>query len=171
VNESITLNGSATDSDGTIVSYEWKRGEDVLGTEANLTYTPTTVGTERLTFTVTDDDGATGSDEVKLLVEEESNAISDTEAVELAKEELSLGDTQSITTNLTLPATGIHGTTITYSSSNESLLSDKGVVNRPEFGTGDVEVIVTATINKNDVSDTKSFTVIVKEEELSLPGV
>ena len=69
VNQTVTLTGTATDRDGTIVSYEWKKGSEVLGTTATLSYTPTVVGTDTLTLTVTDDDGATASDSVKIIVE------------------------------------------------------------------------------------------------------
>ncbi|MCH9740863.1 MAG: hypothetical protein K0U38_08505 [Epsilonproteobacteria bacterium] len=101
----------------------------------------------------------------------ESLPMSDAEAVALAKVALSLGNTSNITSNLSLPTTGLHNTTITYSSSNLSVLSNSGVVDRAEFGNGDTTVVLTATITKNEVSDTKRFTVIVKEEELNLPGV
>jgi len=72
VNSSVILSGSAIDSDGTIVSYEWKTSNGtLLGTEAILTYIPTVAGTETLTLTVSDDDGAIASDSVKLIVEED----------------------------------------------------------------------------------------------------
>ena len=73
VNETITLSGSGTDTDGTIVSYEWKKGSEVLGTDATLDYIPTVVGTDTLTLTVTDDDGAVGSDSVKVIVKNNDN--------------------------------------------------------------------------------------------------
>jgi len=73
VNETITITGTATDNDGTIVSYEWTKGSDVLGTDASLSYTPTVVGTDTLTLTVTDDDGTTASDTVNIVVVEDSN--------------------------------------------------------------------------------------------------
>jgi len=63
VNTVITIIGTATD-DGLIVAYEWKEGSDVLATTASFDYTPTTLGEHNLTLTVTDDDGAVGSDEV-----------------------------------------------------------------------------------------------------------
>ena len=72
VNKTITLNGSGTDSDGYIVSYEWKKGDTILSTTSTLNYTPTEVGTDTLTLTVTDDDGATASDSVTVTVEEDS---------------------------------------------------------------------------------------------------
>ena len=97
--------------------------------------------------------------------------ITDSEAVQLAKADLTLGDTSSVTENLTLPTSGLNETTITYSSNNTNILSNTGVVTRPAFGDGDATVILTATIVKNGVSDTKSFTIVVKEAELNLPGV
>ena len=68
VNESITITGSGTDRDGRIVSYEWKKGSTVLATTASFSYTPTVVGTDTLTLSVTDDDGVISSDSVKVTV-------------------------------------------------------------------------------------------------------
>ena len=62
VNKSIEIKGSGTDSDGTIVSYSWKKNNVVLATIASFVYTPTSVGTDSLTLTVTDNDGDTASD-------------------------------------------------------------------------------------------------------------
>ena len=67
-NQKITLNGIAKDSDGTIKSYVWKKGSKVLSKKASFKYTPTKVGKETLTLTVTDDGGATVSDELVLNV-------------------------------------------------------------------------------------------------------
>ena len=72
VNHSVTITGSGTDSDGTIVSYEWKKGSTVLATTASFDYTPNTVGTDTLTLTVTDDDGATGSESMTVTVTDPS---------------------------------------------------------------------------------------------------
>jgi len=67
--ESVTLNGSASsDSDGTILAYSWT--ED--GVEIANAVSPTVDlgdGTHTITLTVTDDLGATGSDEVLITVE------------------------------------------------------------------------------------------------------
>jgi len=68
VNKTITLTGSGSDSDGTIVSYEWKNGTTVLATTATFDYTPSVVGTNTLTLTVTDNDGATSSDTIQVVV-------------------------------------------------------------------------------------------------------
>ncbi|WP_415407785.1 PKD domain-containing protein [Sulfurovum sp. CS9] len=68
VNKPVTITGSGSDTDGTIASYEWKKGGTVLATTASFVYTPTAVGTDTLTLTVTDDDGATGTDSMDVAV-------------------------------------------------------------------------------------------------------
>jgi hypothetical protein len=64
VNHSVRLTGSGSDSDGNIVAYEWKEGNNVLADTAAFTYIPTALGGHTLTFTVTDDDGLQHSDTV-----------------------------------------------------------------------------------------------------------
>lgn len=64
---SITLNGSGTDSDGTISSYSWTKVSGPTATlsnenTANLSLSNLVVGTYLFALTVTDDDNATASD-------------------------------------------------------------------------------------------------------------
>lgn len=68
VNKKITITGSGSDSDGTISSFQWKKGDTVLSTNASFDYTPTSVGTDTLTLTVTDNKGATASDSTAITV-------------------------------------------------------------------------------------------------------
>lgn len=66
--ETITLDGSGSyDADGTIVSYEWKEGITVIATNSTATLSAT-VGVHTYTLTVTDNDGATSSDNVAITV-------------------------------------------------------------------------------------------------------
>ena len=65
--ETVTLNGSGTDSDGPIVSYAWTEGSTPLGSTASISPS-LLVGTHTLTLTVTDDDGATATDTVVVIV-------------------------------------------------------------------------------------------------------
>ena len=70
----VTIHGSGTDPDGTISSYLWtkKSGPSSLNmvnaTTASLTAESLVEGTYIFTLTVTDDDGATDSDEVTVTV-------------------------------------------------------------------------------------------------------
>lgn len=75
------------------------------------------------------------------------------------------GDTaSSVTGPLTLPVAGANGSVITWYSSNTSVISNDGkTVNRPAAGAGDATVTLTATIRYGAITDTKSFTVTVKQ--------
>jgi len=73
LSESINILGTGVDNDGTVVAYEWKEGINVLANSALVNYTATSVGNHTLTLTVTDDDGATHSDEMIVTVTEATN--------------------------------------------------------------------------------------------------
>ncbi len=66
----VAITGIGTDTDGTIVSYEWKKDTTVLATTASFNYILTAVGTDTLTLTVMDDDGGTASDSMNIIVTE-----------------------------------------------------------------------------------------------------
>jgi len=66
----VTLDGSgSSDLDGTIVQYEWFDGATSLGTGVTLDHT-FALGTHTVTLVVTDDRGATDSDDVDITVED-----------------------------------------------------------------------------------------------------
>jgi beta-glucanase (GH16 family) len=71
---SVVINGSGTDSDGTISSYAWTQvsGPSTAtlsgNTSANLTASALVAGTYVLRLTVTDNGGLTGSDDVSVVV-------------------------------------------------------------------------------------------------------
>ncbi len=74
--ESVTLNASASsDSDGDITSYEWKEGATVLSTNASFTKSDFTVGTHTISLKVTDNDGASATDTVVVVVKEVADTI------------------------------------------------------------------------------------------------
>ena len=68
VNQTYKIIGNATDSDGQIVSYEWKENGTILSTTSTLDYIPYTTGIHTLTFTAKDDYNDTSSDDVNITV-------------------------------------------------------------------------------------------------------
>lgn len=66
--EPVTLDGTASSDDGTIVSYVWTENGGVLATEATLTI-DLPVGNHEITLTVMDDDGNQDMDAVVITVE------------------------------------------------------------------------------------------------------
>ncbi|QZY54095.1 immunoglobulin-like domain-containing protein [Crassaminicella profunda] len=90
------------------------------------------------------------------------NAMSDEDSIEIDKNVLDIGfgvenDKEHVTKNITLPTNGDNGTNISWKSSDVDYVSENGVVKRPSFTTGDVNITVTATIDKNGVKTTKTF--------------
>lgn len=63
--EVVTLSAVASDPDGTIQSYAWRRGDTVLGNEATIQATLPD-GVSDITVTVTDNTGLTASDSVRI---------------------------------------------------------------------------------------------------------
>ena len=73
--ETVTLDGTgSSDADGTIVSYEWKEGETVLGSTATITI-DFALGSHAITLTVTDNEGATGTDIVNINVKKPPSCV------------------------------------------------------------------------------------------------
>ncbi|CAM4482262.1 LamG-like jellyroll fold domain-containing protein [Paenibacillus tarimensis] len=94
----------------------------------------------------------------------------DQEVVNAIHEELSLGDTSNVITNLKLPTVGALNAQISWTTSDASVVTDQGVVNRPEPGSGKASAVLTATITKGDVTASKAFSITVlpiKEAELA----
>lgn len=61
--------GGSSDSDGTIISFQWDMGDGSTATGAQVTHTYTVAGTYNPTLTVTDDGGLTDSASTPVLVE------------------------------------------------------------------------------------------------------
>ena len=68
----------------------------------------------------------------------------------------------NVRTDLTLPLTGASGTTISWVSDKELVISNTGVVTRPVIGESNETVTLTATITKGTATDTVVFTLTVR---------
>ena len=100
----------------------------------------------------------------RALTAAEAGQLSETwrsRAVDLDKAALTLGDISQVTANLALPTSGRNGSTITWSSSNTSVVGNDGKVIRPSSGQPDATVRLTATLSRSGVQDTKTFTATV----------
>ncbi|SDJ26482.1 immunoglobulin-like domain-containing protein [Salimicrobium halophilum] len=91
------------------------------------------------------------------------------EVVTYMKENLDIGykagdSEDSVTQDLILPNEGFDGTTISWSSSNEDVVTADGIVTRPETGTGDEVVTLTATITNGAEVQTEEVTLTIPEE-------
>ncbi|RUT33690.1 endonuclease [Paenibacillus zeisoli] len=92
--------------------------------------------------------------------------MTDEEAVANALQHLEIGyanleDEDHVTQDVTLPAMGDNGTTMTWESDKPQTMDAAGQVVRPSYSTGDVTVKLTATVVKGNATDTKTFTLKV----------
>lgn len=89
--------------------------------------------------------------------------LDDKAATAQAAQALTVHNLDDARGNLTLPATGAYGTTVTWSSANEAVVSSDGVVHRPAHGAGATTADLTATVAKGDARTTRTFTAKVPE--------
>ncbi len=85
------------------------------------------------------------------------------------KDMAALSVDSEVTSDISLPTKGtIGGSTIKWESSNESVISTKGEVKRPEKGGDDVTVTLKATVSYGSAAVSKEFTVtVLAQSELS----
>ncbi|WP_222115668.1 family 43 glycosylhydrolase [Microbacterium sp. SLBN-146] len=95
-------------------------------------------------------------------------ALHPTDATKLARDAatLSLGDLSAVTGNVTLPATAVNGSSITWASSAPGTISASGVVTRPASGQPNATVTLTATLTRGGETATRTFDATV----LAMPG-
>ncbi|MER6287083.1 family 43 glycosylhydrolase [Streptomyces sviceus] len=87
----------------------------------------------------------------------------DQTATRQAAEALSVHNLDDVRGNLTLPASGDYGTTVSWTSADEDVIGADGVVHRPAHGDGATTVELTATVSKGDAKTTRAFTAKVPE--------
>jgi len=167
---SVTQDLTLPDTGASGTTITWSSSDPtVIGEDGKVTRPSSAAGDQTVTLTATIKKGAetetkTFTVTVKTLPEAETET--DAEAVANAKAALDIsfgsGDSEtSVTQDLTLPDTGASGTTITWSSSDPTVIGEDGKVTRPSSAAGDQTVTLTATIKKGDATETKTFTVKV----------
>lgn len=87
-----------------------------------------------------------GANKPELLVEFDDRTVQ--ADVDAAAAALTLGNTSAVQKNLTLPIAGLHDTTITWATSNASVITADGVVTRPAVNQPDAAATLTATVSK-----------------------
>ena len=139
----------------------WSSSDPAVGSNGKVSQPLTTDVPVTLTATVNLRAASDTKDFIVLVKAQ----MTDAQAVAAAKAALAIGyragdNSTNVTQNLTLPLTGSNACTVSWASSDPSLIDDSGVVTQP--ATGDASVTLTATITSHAESDTASFTLTVK---------
>ena len=94
------------------------------------------------------------------------DAIDDATSVSEAAGSLSIGyasgdSASSVKSDVTLPSSGLYGTSVSWNTSGNSAIASDGSVTRPSFSSGDTSGNLVATITKGSESTTKTFSLTV----------
>ena len=165
-NDTLTITGSGIDSDGTIVSYRWTKDGVELATTATFDYTPTVVGTDTLTFTVTDDKGATASDTMVVTV---SAVPVPNNAPTVTTQDLTTDINTAVT--VTSNANDSDGSIVAYSwSENSVVISTQASFSYTPTTTGDHTLTITVT-DDDGATATATLTVTANDPAVDTPPV
>nr|WP_222840716.1 immunoglobulin-like domain-containing protein [Actinosynnema mirum] len=96
----------------------------------------------------------------------------DREKVAEAVKALTVWDADDVRGNLTLPTTGLHGTTVTWTSSAPDVVTPTGEVTRPEHGQPAERVRLTASVGSGSRTELRHFALSVtpKAERAAYEG-
>lgn len=118
-------------------------------------------GSQSVTLTATLSDGVRTQEKTFVFIVAHKPASAD--AVRMDAEALVVRNINDVRGNLTLPTKGANGSMIAWTSGTPSVVSATGEVTRPAHGSGDREVVLTATISLGASVLTKGFLAKVKE--------
>ena len=146
--ETVSLDGSgSSDSDGTIVSYEWVENGSQIATGVNPDV-DLSVGSHTITLTVTDDDGATGNDVVLITVDTPLHTIPVADA---GSDQIVVDSDENGTESITLNGSGstdADGTITDYVWTESGTQLATGINPTIDLTVGDY--IITLTVTDND---------------------
>lgn len=160
VTQNLTL--PTTGLDGATVA--WQSSDSSTVSDTGVVTQPTTADAYvTLTATIT----VGSASDTKPFALTVKAQMTDAQAVAAAKAALQIGyapgdSSTSVTRDLRLPVTGLDGCTVSWTSSDPSMVFTTGTVTQPV--TDDTPVTLTATITSNAVNDTKVFIVTVKAQ-------
>lgn len=141
-------------------AYTWSSSNEAAVSSKGVVTRPAYgTGNANVTLTATATSGqASASKTFSVTVIED---ISDDQKVSEASAALHVWDAEGIRGNITLPAAGLHGTTVDWTSSNDSVITATGEVSRPAYGSAPVKLNLHATVTAGKAKAKKRFFVTV----------
>ncbi|MCI7538730.1 MAG: hypothetical protein MSA51_11045, partial [Fusicatenibacter saccharivorans] len=91
--------------------------------------------------------------------------MTDLQIAEKDRDALYIGNIRTVEFDLELPTKGDNGSTITWETAHDRIISVDGKVTRPKYGMGSRTVPMTATVRYGEAEVKRVFEVRVLEEE------
>jgi len=137
---------------------------DVIANDGTVTMPLFTDGDQTVTLTASltlDGETLTKTFEIDV---DAATEMSDQEKADLAAVAFNGLYSGAQVADFTLPATGLHGTTVTWASDNTDVVTNDGMVTRPSFEDGNVVVHLTGTVTSGTATATVVLTVTITAE-------
>lgn len=137
--------------------------EGFIAADGTVTRPAYPIGTKSVLLTATISYGVvTNSRQFQMVIPKLPQTNAEAVAEDAAKLDVfaTLGSNKSqysVTMNLGLPSAGSEGSVISWSSSLPEVISDMGIVIRPQYEVGHQSVVLTATIQKADKQEIRQF--------------
>ncbi len=170
VNTPVTISGSnSSDSDGAIVSYQWKKKSDgyILSKEEIFDFTPTGTKTKTIVLTVTDDEGAKDTDEMVVTVT--NDATPPPPSTGNTPPTANAGSDKTVQVNHTVTISGSgsdsDGKIVKYQwkkQSNGQVLANTATLNFTPSGTKTKTLVFTVTDDKGATSSDMMVLTVTK---------
>lgn len=143
---------------GSLISWD-SSDPDVIATDGTVVRPAAGSDNADVTLTATLTYGS--ESETKLFSATVISKPTDEQIAQADLEAINLGDINNVINNLILPVKGNLGSTITWESSNTSVILNDGKVIRPAAGSSEASLTLTATATYNSTSVTKDYPVTV----------
>ncbi len=95
---------------------------------------------------------------------DEAPGAEDQSAADAAAADLTVVHADDVRGHLTLPTSGLDGATVTWASSDPSVVATDGVVHRPAHGEGDTQVTLTGTADGGGATAVRDIVLTVREQ-------
>ncbi len=160
----VMLNASqSSDSNGSIVSYEWKEGETVLSTSVTFTKLDFSIGIHSIKLTVTDDQNLSSSDTVLVTITAPNVA-----PVANAGDDQTMEEGYTVTLDAAA-STDADGSIVSFEwKESSSVLSTSSIFNYNNFSIGTHSIVLSVTDNKGVSS---SDTIVITIVEVNIPPI
>jgi Concanavalin A-like lectin/glucanases superfamily/Glycosyl hydrolases family 43 len=137
-------------------AYSWSSSDPAtVSAQGTVTRPANGTGDRTVTLTATATSGeASASRAFTVTVPED---ISDGRKVSEATAALNVWDADAVRGNITLPAAGLHGTRVEWTSSDESVVTATGEVTRPAYGSEQARLNLHATVSLGKTKARKKF--------------
>ncbi|MHC4278176.1 MAG: PKD domain-containing protein, partial [Planctomycetota bacterium] len=160
--EVITFDGSgSTDSDGTIVSYDWDFGDTATGSGVSPTHSYGAGGTYTVTLTVTDDNNATDQDTLTVTVHQAPVAVAGPDVLAVPDEVITFDGSGS---------TDPDGTIISYDWDFGDTATGSGVSPTHSYTTVGTYTVTLTVTDDLGATDQDTLTVTVNHAPVAVAG-